>query len=340
MQPEATSELSAPSVGQRIIIDGSVAPQMDDAYIRQLVASGGTAVNWTVCSPWNPFVEAVAEIAAGLELVSSHPDELLLVRSTADIQEACETGRVGMIFGPQNALPADIGPYGFRVLHELGVRIIQLTYNERNAYGDGAAEPANAGLTAAGRWAIAEMDRLGIVVDVSHCGDLTTLEAIDASAHPVLVTHANSRALHPSPRNKTDEHLKALAARGGVIGITLWSPMLRFDRRPSIDDFVAHLTYVADLIGIEHVGIGSDHSDGIPQDEWEGDFGSGGRYPTITGPAGPWYGYHSRFAERGSNVTEFPAVIEAVDRLGLTEAERRGVLGGNFLRVFREVWGT
>lgn len=340
MRTETRVEPPAAPAGERIVIDGSVAPQIDDAYLAQLLASGVTAVNWTVCSPWNPFVEAVVEIAAGLELVSAHPDELLLVRTTADIQAARETGRVGMIFGPQNAMPADIGPYGFRVLHELGVRIIQLTYNERNAYGDGAAEPANAGLTAAGRWAVGEMNRLGIVLDVSHCGDLTTLEAIDASAHPVLVTHANSRSLHASPRNKTDEALKALAARGGVIGITLWSPMLRFDRRPTIDDFLAHLTYVADLIGIDHVGIGSDHSDGTPQDEWEGDFGAGGRYPTITGPAGPWYGFHSRFAERGSNVTEFPAVVEAIDRLGLTADERNGVLGGNFLRVFREVWGA
>jgi membrane dipeptidase len=340
MRPDTAVGLPAARTGQRIVIDGSIAPLVDEAYIARLVASGVTAVNWTVCSPWNPFVEVIAEIAAGLELIDAHPDELLLVRTTADIHAARETGRVGMIFGPQNAPPADVGPHGFRILHELGVRIIQLTYNERNAYGDGAAEPANAGITAAGRWAIGEMNRLGIVVDVSHCGDRTTLEAIDASARPVLVTHANSRTLHPSPRNKTDEHLRALAARGGVIGITLWSPMLRFDRRPTIDDFVAHLTYVADLVGIEHVGIGSDHSDGIPQDEWEGDFGSAGRYPTITGPAGAWYGYHSRFAERGSNVTEFPSVIEAIDRLGLSDDEQRGVLGGNFLRVFREVWGS
>ena len=299
-----------------------------------------TAATWSVCSPWNAFEPALEEIAKGLEVIAAHPDQLMLGTTVADIESAKATGRVALIFGPQNALPAEIGEHGFRVLHQLGVRIVQLTYNERNAYGSGVAEQDDGGLSERGEWAIAEMNRLGIVVDLSHCGDRTTLEAIAASRHPVLVTHANSRALHPSPRNKTDEALRALAARGGVIGVTLWSPMLRADRHPTLDDYVRHFSYIADLIGVEHVGIGTDHSEGTPRDEWELDFGAGGKYPSITGSLGEWYGYDTRFTRDVQGVNGFHRVVDALGRLGLTDDELAGVLGGNFLRVFRTVWGV
>lgn len=332
---------SAADVFKRsIVVDGSIAPEIDEAYIGRLVASGVTAANWTVCSPWNAFEPALEEIAKGLEVIAAHPDQLMLGTTVADIESAKATGRVALIFGPQNALPAEIGEHGFRVLHQLGVRIVQLTYNERNAYGSGVAEQDDGGLSERGEWAIAEMNRLGIVVDLSHCGDRTTLEAIAASRHPVLVTHANSRALHPSPRNKTDEALRALAARGGVIGVTLWSPMLRADRHPTLDDYVRHFSYIADLIGVEHVGIGTDHSEGTPRDEWELDFGAGGKYPSITGSLGDWYGYDTRFTRDVQGVDGFHRVVDALGRLGLADDELAGVLGGNFLRVFRTVWGV
>jgi membrane dipeptidase len=322
------------------VIDGSIAPEMDEAYIARLVASGLTAANLTVPGPWSSFLPAVGEIAAALEVIDAHPDQLLLATRVADIQAAKASGRVAIIFGPQNALPAEIGDHGFRLLHQLGVRIVQLTYNERNAYGNGVGEPADAGLSLRGRWAIGEMNRLGIVVDVSHCGERTTLEAIDASSHPVLVTHANSHAVHPSPRNKTDEQLRALASRGGVIGLTLWSPMLRADQHPTLDDYLRHFAHVADLIGVEHIGIGTDHSEGTPRDEWEADFGAGGKYPMITGSLGSWYGYETRFARDVQGVDGFFRIVEALSRFGLSDDELEAVLGGNFLRVFRTVWGA
>jgi membrane dipeptidase len=323
-----------------IVVDGSIAPEIDEAYIGRLVASGVTAANWTVCSPWNAFEPALEEIAKGLEVIAARPEQLMLATTVRDIEEAKASGRVAMIFGPQNALPAEIGQHGFRVLHQLGVRIVQLTYNERNAYGAGVAEPLDSGLSELGRWAIDEMNRLGIVIDLSHCGDRTTVEAIGASRHPVLVTHANSRAVHPSPRNKTDAELLALGANGGVIGVTLWSPMLRGDQHPTLDDYLRHFSHIAELIGVEHIGIGTDHSEGTPRDEWELDFGAGGKYPSITGSLGDWYDYDTRFARDVQGVASFHLVVDALGRLGLSDDELAGVLGGNFLRVFRTVWGA
>lgn len=324
-----------------IVIDGSVAPHMDEGYVARMLASGVTAFNWTVCPPWDDLGQGLASIADGLTLIDRYSDRLLLVRTVADIERAKREGRVGLIFGPQNAKLAEGDPRHFRILREVGVTIVQLTYNERNLFGDGATEPANAGLSEAGRRAIAAMNEAGILIDLSHCGDRTTLEAIEASSRPVAITHANARAVFASPRNKTDEALKALAARGGIIGLTLWSPMVGTSTGswPTLDDYLRHVRYVADLIGPEHVGIGTDHSEGTPRDEWDAKFGPDGPYRSVTGGLGPWYNYDTRFVKNGLRCTDVPSVAEAIAGLGFTAAELAGILGGNFLKVFRRAWG-
>jgi len=324
-----------------IVIDASIAPEIDEAYLGRMRDSGVTAVNLTVPHPHADLARCMREIGETLDVIDAHPDLLTLVRSVADIEAAKRARRVGVIIGPQNALPAVDDLHVIRVLRELGVLIMQLTYNERNAFGDGIAAPEDGGLTALGRQAVAEMDRVGMVIDLSHCSDRTTNDAVAASSKPVLITHANARALCPSPRNKTNETLKALAARGGVIGLTLWSPMVRHDAWPGLDDYVKHVAHVADLIGIEHVAIGSDHSEGTPRDQWELDFGPRGRYPSVTNTLGPWYAYDTRFTNGGSSISHFPKIAEAIAvGLRLSEAELAGVLGGNLLRVFRAVWGA
>lgn len=327
---------------EAIVVDGSVAPRLDGGYVSALVSSGVTAINWTVCNPFPslgpPLTTALTEIAAGIESIEAHSEHLVLVRRTEDIARAKREGMVAVIFGPQNARPVEDGLYVLRTLWEMGVRILQLTYNERNLFGDGIAESANAGLSGAGRAVIAEMNRLGLVLDLSHCGDRTTLEAIDESAHPVIVTHSNARALHPSPRNKTDDQIRAIAGRGGVIGLSLWSPMLRFDRRPTLDDFARHVDHVAGLVGIEHCAIGTDHSEGSSREAWVRRSGKGGAYPTVSGPMGDWYTFETRFPEDGMGVADMPKVAAAVAGLGLSDGELKGVLGGNFLRLCGAVW--
>jgi membrane dipeptidase len=334
-----TGSVDAQKIYERsVVVDGSIAPRVSDEYLERLVGSGVTAVNWTVCRPWGHFVSSMEQIGRGLEVIAGHP-KLILALSDADIARAKEEGKIAVIFGPQNALPAEGIQGGFRILHQMGVRILQLTYNERNAYGDGAPEPSDAGLSKAGIAAVEELDRLGIVVDLSHCGDRTTLEAIDKSAHPVLFTHANARAVHDNVRNKTDEQIKALAARGGVIGLTLYSLFLRSDRQPTLEDYVRHFSYVADLVGVEHIGIGTDHSEGAPRGPWEHEFGVNGMYPSVIGEARTWFAYDTRFTAGATSVSDFPAIVDALAGLGLTEDELTGVLGGNFQRVFRTVWG-
>lgn len=335
-------EVAASTYASSFVIDGSIAPRMDAEQVDRMRRSGVTAVNWTVCTPHTGMSPVLRDIADGLEVIEAFSDDLLLVRTTADIERAKRENKVGIIFGPQNARPAaEEGPFALRILHELGIRILQMTYNERNLYGDGVAEPANAGLSVAGRIAVEEMNRLGIVIDLSHCGDQMTMDVIEHSADPVTFTHANARAIHPSPRNKTDEQLKALAARGGIVGLNMWSPMLAYDAWPTLDDFVRHVDHVTNLIGVEHVAIGTDHNESASREEWTKNSSKGeGRYPSVTAQMGDWYVYETRCAQGGSSILDFPDIAAAIATLGFTSDELASILGGNFMRLFKQVWGA
>jgi membrane dipeptidase len=333
------SEIGREAFEDGIVIDSSIAPEMDEAQIDRMVRSGVTAFNWTVCRPAAALPEALSQIVEGLEIIDAHPDQLMLVRTTADIETAKRTGRVGLIFGPQNAKPVEGDLRFVRVLRDLGVRILQLTYNERNAFGDGCTEAAAGGLTSAGRELIAEVARQRLVLDLSHAGERTILEAIEASTGPVIISHANARAVFASPRNATDAVLDAIKACGGVIGLTLWSPMVAGgDRQPGIDEFVRHVSYVADRIGPEHIGLGSDHSEGYDRVAWETLFSHSGKYPSVAGLMGDWYSYDTRFIRGASSCVDLVNVAIAIGRLGFDLSELAGVLGGNFLRVFDRIW--
>lgn len=327
--------------GASTVIDSSIAPTMDDGQIGRMCRSGVTTFNWTVCQPAADLPEALSQIAAGLDLIDRNHHRLRLVRSVDDIHAAKQDGKVALIFGPQNAKPLEGDLSLVRVFREMGVRIMQLTYNERNAFGDGCTEPAAGGLSVRGRELINELARQRIVLDLAHAAERTILEAIEAADDPVVISHANARSVFPSPRNATDAVLDAIAACDGVIGLTLWSPMVAGgDRQPTIEDFVRHVAYVADRIGPRHIGLGSDHSEGYDRDKWEGLFGRNGRYPTVAGLMGEWYGYDTRFVRDAGSCVDLVRVVEAIGRLGFTEGELRGIIGGNFLRVFTRVWST
>lgn len=313
---------------------------MDDAQVDRMLMSGVTVFNWTVCRPQADLPVALSQIVAGIELIERSGGRLRLVRTVEDIRAAKRDGAVGLVFGPQGARPVEGDVAHVRVLRELGVRILQLTYNERNLFGDGCTEPANGGISVAGRELIAEINRQHLVLDLAHAGERTILEAIDASDAPAIISHANAHAVFPSPRNATDAVLDAIAASGGVIGLTLWSPMVGGNGSwPTLDDFKRHVAYVAERIGTSFIGLGSDHSEGYPRDAWEALFSASGRYPSVAGLMGSWYGYDTRFVRDAGSCRDLGRVADAIASLGFSTDELTGILGGNFLRVFEQVWG-
>jgi membrane dipeptidase len=177
-----------------------------------------------------------------------------------------------------------------------------------------------------------------MVVDLSHCGTTTTVEALYRCELPPVFSHANSRQVFDSPRNKTREELLLLAEKGGVVGPNFWSPMLRSDRQPDMDDFSAQLSYLVDLLGPAHVGFATDHSEGSDRERWEALFGRGGEFGEVTGSMGSWYGYDTRYVRGFESVTSLPRLAGELMARGFDSDSVRAILGESFLKVFETVW--
>jgi membrane dipeptidase len=309
------------------------------SYLDRAIGSGLTAMNITmglggIASGVDDFRALLNSIYGHLVYFELHPDQLVHVQTMADIDRAKREGKLGIIFGVQGfgtKMEGDITLV--RILHKLGMRVIQLTNNERNPLGCGCIEKSDTGLTQLGRAAIAEMNRVGIVVDLAHAAEQTALEAFELSREPCIISHANARSLNDHYRNATDAMLKALAAKGGVIGITCYASFCRKKTgvRPNIDDVVDHIAYVADLVGIDHVGFGSDFFETESEVRFS-DFAN--YYPSVH----RGHRMDELYAVGLERVEHLPRLTESLVSRGFTDDEVKKVLGGNHRRVFEKVW--
>jgi membrane dipeptidase len=309
-------------------------------FLDRLLASGVTAMNVTMGISGigigvDSFRAMVGTIHGYLCYFELERQRLVHVLTVDDILRAKREGKVGIIFGCQGlASKIEDDPNLLRILHRLGLRVGQLTWNERNSIGCGCLEVPDSGLSQLGRVVVREMNHLGIAIDLAHAGARTTQEVVDLSAQPVVVSHANVRRLTDSPRNLPDEVLKSLAGRRGVVGITAYSPFCeaRPGVRPTIKEVVDHIAYVAELVGVDHVGIGSDFFEGESLVRFEHLFRV--RYPDVI----RHYTLETVYTEGFDGVACFPRLTEALVARGFGDDEVLKILGGNFLRVFREVW--
>lgn len=319
---------------EAIVIDALNVSNWDSpAVFASLCAGGVTAINATA-AVWEGFEDAMDNIAAWLHRFRDDA-RLLQVKAVGDVLRAKKAGKVGIILGWQNATPIENDLNRLALFHALGVRIIQITYNERNLLGNGCYERTDDGLSNFGVDAIREMNRLGILIDLSHVGDRTTLEAIEHSEKPVAFTHANARAFFDHVRNKTDEALKLLAEKGGVIGANSFAPFLRRGIQSTLEDYVDAIDDLVARVGIDHVGIGTDFTQDQPLTFFEWIFAQQGtkykkpanlpdQFPPLRGLETP---------------DKLPNLAEELLKRGYTAEDITKILGGNWLRLFREVWG-
>ena len=314
-----------------------------DAMVANARASGITAVNLTVSGGGNgaaAFLSSVRAIAFAQRECAAHPDTFTIVRTVPELQAAKAAGRVGLILGFQDGTPLEDDISRVDTFHGLGLRILQLTYNVRNLLGDGCLEAANGGLSAFGRRVVARCNALGILIDLSHVGERTTMDAIAASTAPVAFTHSGCQAVNGVPRNKTDAQLRALADKGGVIGIYLM-PFLRAAGQPTSDDFVAHVDHAIRLCGEDQVGVGSDLSI-TPLDltrdfrETHADFVRERRRQGISAPgeAEDVFNYVPDF----NTPRRMEQIADLLSRRGHSSARIEKLLGGNWARLFGTVW--
>lgn len=339
----ALGGLSNPNVEN----DGGIDPvrRIDARTIADARASGLSAVNVTmgyVSGGMEPFEYSVRTIAGWDRLIRDHPADLVKILGVGDIVRAKAEGRIGIIYGFQNAVMMGDKADRADIFADLGVRIIQLTYNPANTIGDGSMARENRGLTPFGRAVVERLNANRVMVDLSHSGERTCLEAARVSKQPISINHTGCRALTDLPRNKTDAELRLVAERGGFVGI-YFMPFLDISGHARADHVVAHIEHAVNVCGEDHVGIGTDG--GTTQiDDMEA--------------------YKARLAQEverrraagigatGERADTFPFVIDLrgptqfhdlADRLrkrGHSTARIEKILGQNFLRYGREIWGS
>ena len=268
-------------------------------------------------------------------IIASRPDLFVRIDSAEDLASVHGSGRAGILIGLQTSSHFhtldDVNQF-----YWLGQRVSQLTYNSRNMIGNGATERVDGGISDFGVAIVERMNEIGMAVDVSHSGDRTALDACEVSSRPVLFTHSNSRVLSGGhPRTKTDEAILAMAATGGVMGITGVRMFVK-DREPTtIEDYIDHFDHVRDLVGVEHLGVGSDvdlHGyDDMPADEYE----------ALKSAYKDSYAFRDKIDIEGvDHPKRMFDLTEALIQRGYTDDHIRGILGGNFQRVLGEIWET
>jgi membrane dipeptidase len=309
-----------------------------DLMLEHIEGSGITAFNHSVIFDATPqtMSDALQSLYRDTTMFQAFPDRMMQIRSVDDLKTAKKQGKVGVIFGTQGLACLGTTMSNVWVLHSLGVRIMQLTYNERNALGSGCMEPNDLGLTRFGQQAIEEMNRVGAALDLSHCGERTSLDAIAHSKHPTLITHVGVQALWKHPRNVTDDQIRAIADSGGVVGICPHSIMVEKARgqRPSVNDYIDHMEHVANLVGIDHVGIGTDN---FQYDTFYSRVGRTQFEQTFPGFFGG-YGPYEKHAAGFSKWSDWPNLTRSLLERGFSVEDTKKILGGNYIRVFEQVW--
>jgi len=276
--------------------------------------------------------QALEFLAAWQGYAGRNSDVFSLVGMVSDLERAKAEGKVGMIMGLQNADQFERAT-DVKFFYDLGLRCAQLTYNSLNRIGSGATERVDAGVSDFGVSIIGAMNDVGMLIDVSHSGDRTTLDALELSPRPIAFTHSNCRALNEHPRNKTDEMIVKLAAKGGVMGITGVRNFISNRDPTTIVDYVDHIEHVVKLVGIEHVGIGSDSDlngyDDMPADQ----------NAMLRNAYKDSYAFRDKIDVDGfDHPRKVFDLVEEMIRRGYSDDSIELVLGGNFARLLRATW--
>jgi membrane dipeptidase len=316
-----------------IILDGLNVSNWSREVFEDMHRGGLTAANCTCTGVWEGFQGTMFNIAQWKQWFRDNDDVILQVYTTEDIYRAKREKKTGIVLGFQNGAAFEDRLGYIQLFKELGVGIVQLTYNTQNLIGSGCYESKDSGLSDFGHEVVAEMNRVGIVCDLSHVGPKTSKEVILASNKPVCYSHCLPAGLKHHARNKSDEELKFIADHGGLIGVTMFPTFLKKGIESTVDDYVEAIDYVIKIVGVNCVGIGTDFTQGHDRSFFE----------HITRDKGT----ARKLTELGEivhpkglrKICELPNLTTAMDRAGWSEPKILKVMGGNWVRFLRDVWG-
>ncbi|HAA91580.1 MAG TPA: peptidase M19 [Rhodospirillaceae bacterium] len=315
-----------------IVFDGLIVSNWSREIFENMHEGGLTGANCTCCV-WEDFAGTMQNIAEWKKRFNSDADLIIQANTTADIRAAKAAGKTAIALGFQNVSAFEDQIGYIRLFKELGVGIVQMAYNTQNLIGSGCYESHDGGLSDFGREAVAEMNRVGIMCDLSHVGAKTSQDVIDASDKPVCYSHIAPAGLKDHPRNKTDAQIRTIVEKGGFVGVTMFPPFLKRGIDSTVDDYVEAMNYIINIAGEDAVGYGTDFTQGYdrPFFEW------------ITMDKG----YARKLTEFGEilslegigRIGETSNLTAAMERAGWREPRIRKVMGENWLRALKDVWG-
>ncbi len=319
-----------------LVIDGSMVVKPGPEHVARAKAGGITAVNHTVASGHDDWQAALVKMNRALAWIATNPTELRLVTRGQDLFDCKREGVEGIIFGPQDAVFLGDEVERVRTSYDMGLRILQLTYQGTNNLGDGCGVEDAGPLTGFGKDVVQAMNDLGIVVDLSHVSQATGWSALEVSKDPVVFTHAHSMSMTRVPRSKDDDFIKAVVEGGGAIGVTVCSALsfLTPKTQPCLDDFVKHVEYLLELVGPEAVAIGldmSEMSDPARHEKWHRD------NPGLD-PDGYFFPYHEAHMVGMETPADAWKVTDALVKAGIDDRTIRLILGENWARIFSGIW--
>jgi microsomal dipeptidase-like Zn-dependent dipeptidase len=321
------------------LIDGLQYANWSEKIFRQMREGNVDAVHVTI-TYHETFRETVLQMEKWNRWFEQYPDLIFQGRTAADVDRAQKEGRTAIFFGSQNpsCMEDDIGL--IEILHTLGMRFMQLTYNNQSLLATGCYEDDDTGLTRMGRQVVAEMNRVGMVVDMSHSGERSTMEAIEHSSRPIAITHANPHSWHAALRNKSETVLKALGETGGMLGFSVYPHHLQAGSNCTLQSFCDMIVRTADLMGPENIGIGTDLCQDQPDSivEWMRvgrwtksiDYGEGSASNPGFPPMPSWFKDNRDFGQIATGLRAAGMDQEAVDR----------VMGGNWRAFFAKSFGA
>lgn len=311
-----------------IVFDGLQISNWNRSTLQEARLGGVHGIHAT-CAVWEGMTDTIRKVSDWYSLERENSDIVQLVTSSAQIREAAQQKKLGVLLGFQNSSPFEQDYTLVEVFHRLGVRVAQLTYNIQNHVGGSCYEPHDSGLTRFGHRIVEEMNRVGMLIDLSHVGDKTSLDAVDSSSAPVAITHANPRWFADTPRNKSDELISAVTQRGGVIGVCFY-PNVIGGKDSTLGSLCEMVVRLIDQVGVDHVAFGSDAARNWPASYVE--HLRDGRWK----PREPaeWPQWPNWF----SSSEDFPKIFEALSGAGVSDQELRKIAGENWLTLFDSVF--